>query len=170
MDPEHVRFRCTINDDQYVDIIMYNELMDYIQKNAENDEMLWPSSVSPDTRGRYVQVIPTTQVRSTTCRLSGRQGRFLMSPLTLLLLMTPSHVQSMQGTMTSWIYRVGGVSRSWPPKRGNSSGLLDRPRCILTNLPLDTSLVTAFQLPSTRLSPSTRPTVTPSGRMLPCLR
>jgi len=41
MDPEHVCFRCTINDDQYKDIITYNELMDYIQKNAENDKMLW---------------------------------------------------------------------------------------------------------------------------------
>jgi len=40
-DPKHVRFRCTVNDDQYEDIIMYNELMDYIQRNAENDETLW---------------------------------------------------------------------------------------------------------------------------------
>jgi len=39
--PDHICFRCTINDDQYEDIIMYNELMDYIQKNAENDETLW---------------------------------------------------------------------------------------------------------------------------------
>jgi len=41
MDPEHICFWCTVNDDQYEDIIMYNELMDYIQKNAENDEILW---------------------------------------------------------------------------------------------------------------------------------
>jgi len=41
MDPEHVCFCCTINDDQDKDIITYNELMDYIQKNAENDETLW---------------------------------------------------------------------------------------------------------------------------------
>jgi len=40
-DPEHVCFRCTVNNNQYKDIIMYNELMDYIQKNAENDETLW---------------------------------------------------------------------------------------------------------------------------------
>jgi len=41
MDPEHVCFCCTVNDDQYEDIIMYNKLMDYIQKNAENDKTLW---------------------------------------------------------------------------------------------------------------------------------
>jgi len=40
-DPEHVCYRCTVNDDQYEDIIMYNELMDYIQKNAKNNEILW---------------------------------------------------------------------------------------------------------------------------------
>jgi len=40
-DPEHVPFHCTVNDDQYEDIITYNELMDYIQKNAENDKTLW---------------------------------------------------------------------------------------------------------------------------------
>jgi len=41
MDPEHVRFRCIVNDNQYEDIITYNKLMDYIQKNAENDKTLW---------------------------------------------------------------------------------------------------------------------------------
>jgi len=41
MDPEHVCFRCTVNDNQYEDIIKYNELMDYIQNNTENDETLW---------------------------------------------------------------------------------------------------------------------------------
>jgi len=40
-DPEHIHFRRTVNDDQYEDIIMYNELMDYIQKNAKNYEILW---------------------------------------------------------------------------------------------------------------------------------
>jgi len=39
MDPEHVLFCCTVNDDQHEDIITYNELMDYTQKNA--DETLW---------------------------------------------------------------------------------------------------------------------------------
>jgi len=40
-DPEHVWYHCTVNDDQYEDIITYNKLMDYIQKNAENDKTLW---------------------------------------------------------------------------------------------------------------------------------
>ena len=39
--PEHMKFCCSINDDEYEDIISYNELMDFIQKNEENDAILW---------------------------------------------------------------------------------------------------------------------------------
>jgi len=38
---DHVKFQWTINDDQYKESITYNELMDYIQKNAKNDEIMW---------------------------------------------------------------------------------------------------------------------------------
>ena len=38
---DHVKFQCSINDDAYEDLISYNEMMDYIQKNAENDQILW---------------------------------------------------------------------------------------------------------------------------------
>jgi len=65
-DPKHIRFCCTVNDDQYEDIITYNKLMDYIQKNAEND--YGASSVSLDIRDLYAQVTRTTQVQCTTCK------------------------------------------------------------------------------------------------------
>jgi hypothetical protein len=41
------KFRISVNDDQYEEVITYNELMDFIQKNEENDSivilnsMLW---------------------------------------------------------------------------------------------------------------------------------
>ena len=38
---EHVKFRCSINEDDYEEIITYNELMDFLQKNVENDAILW---------------------------------------------------------------------------------------------------------------------------------
>lgn len=37
----HVQFRISVNDNEYEDIIAYNELMDYIQKNSENDQIVW---------------------------------------------------------------------------------------------------------------------------------
>ena len=36
---DQVKFQCSVNDDAYKYLISYNELMDYIQKNAENDQI-----------------------------------------------------------------------------------------------------------------------------------
>jgi hypothetical protein len=37
----HHKFHISVNDDQYEEIITYNELMDFIQKNEENDTIIW---------------------------------------------------------------------------------------------------------------------------------
>jgi hypothetical protein len=37
----HHKFRISVNDDQYEEVITYNELMDFIQKNEENDAIVW---------------------------------------------------------------------------------------------------------------------------------
>jgi hypothetical protein len=37
----HVKFRISVNEDKYEEIITYNELMDFIEKNQENDAMVW---------------------------------------------------------------------------------------------------------------------------------
>ena len=38
---EHIKFTCSVNDDKYEEIISYNELMDFIQKNMKNDAIIW---------------------------------------------------------------------------------------------------------------------------------
>jgi hypothetical protein len=38
---DHVKFRLSINEDEYEEIITYNELMDFIEKNQENDAIVW---------------------------------------------------------------------------------------------------------------------------------
>jgi hypothetical protein len=38
---DHVKFRISINEDEYGEIITYNELMDFINKNQENDAIVW---------------------------------------------------------------------------------------------------------------------------------
>jgi hypothetical protein len=38
---DHVKFRISINEDEYKEIITYNELMDFIEKNQENDAIVW---------------------------------------------------------------------------------------------------------------------------------
>jgi hypothetical protein len=37
---DHVKFRISINEDEYKEIITYNELMDFIKKNQENDAIV----------------------------------------------------------------------------------------------------------------------------------
>jgi hypothetical protein len=38
---DHVKFRISVNEDEYKEIITYNELMDFIEKNQENDTIVW---------------------------------------------------------------------------------------------------------------------------------
>jgi hypothetical protein len=38
---DHVKFRISINEDEYEEIITYNELLDFIEKNQENDAIMW---------------------------------------------------------------------------------------------------------------------------------
>jgi hypothetical protein len=37
----HVKFRISVNEDEYEETITYNELMDFIKKNQENDAIVW---------------------------------------------------------------------------------------------------------------------------------
>jgi hypothetical protein len=38
---DHVKFRISVNEDEYEEIITYNKLMDFIEKNQENDAIVW---------------------------------------------------------------------------------------------------------------------------------
>jgi hypothetical protein len=38
---DHVKSRISINEDEYKEIITYNELMDFVKKNQENDAIVW---------------------------------------------------------------------------------------------------------------------------------
>jgi hypothetical protein len=37
----HVKFQISVNEDEYEEIITYNELMDFIEKNQENNAIVW---------------------------------------------------------------------------------------------------------------------------------
>jgi hypothetical protein len=38
---DNVKFRISVNEDEYEEIITYNKLMDFIEKNQENDVIVW---------------------------------------------------------------------------------------------------------------------------------
>jgi hypothetical protein len=38
---DHVKIRISVNEDEYEETITYNELLDFIEKNQENDAIVW---------------------------------------------------------------------------------------------------------------------------------
>jgi hypothetical protein len=38
---DHVKFRISVNEDEYEEIITYNKLMDFIEKNQGNNAIVW---------------------------------------------------------------------------------------------------------------------------------
>ena len=38
---DHHKFRISVNDDEYEEVISYNQLLDFIEKNTENDSIVW---------------------------------------------------------------------------------------------------------------------------------
>jgi hypothetical protein len=38
---DHVKFQISVNEDEHEEIITYNELMDFIKKNQENNAIVW---------------------------------------------------------------------------------------------------------------------------------
>jgi hypothetical protein len=56
----------SINDDEYEEIIMYNELMDFIKKNKENED-IGDSYLLSDIKAQSSAQILTTKGPSTMC-------------------------------------------------------------------------------------------------------
>jgi hypothetical protein len=38
---DHVKFRISVHEDEYKEMITYNKLVDFIEKNQENDTIVW---------------------------------------------------------------------------------------------------------------------------------
>jgi hypothetical protein len=38
---DHIKFQISVNEDKYEEIITYKELMDFIEKNQQNDAIVW---------------------------------------------------------------------------------------------------------------------------------
>lgn len=67
MSDDHHKFRVSINDDEYEEIITYNELMDFIKKNEENDEIVWSFKHIVRHQGHSSTLILTIKGPSTIC-------------------------------------------------------------------------------------------------------
>lgn len=40
-DPAHIHFLCSVNDDEYKEAVVYIDILQYIEKDSENEETVW---------------------------------------------------------------------------------------------------------------------------------
>ncbi len=79
--PGHVQFVYSVNDDDYEEILSYNELMDYIEKDEqqhqdEDTNGFWNFKHIVGHEGPFIELpIQNTRVLDTMFLLSGRMGR-----------------------------------------------------------------------------------------------
>jgi hypothetical protein len=78
--PGHVQFVCSVNDDDYEEILSYNEMMDYIEKDKqqhqdEDGNGFWNFKLLSVTKVLLELLIQNARVLDTTFLLSGRMGR-----------------------------------------------------------------------------------------------
>ena len=73
---EHIKFRCSVNNEQYEEILTYNELLDHLNKDAEDDHPLWKfRRIISHQHSPYKPSDPESIVDpSTTLCLNGRTG------------------------------------------------------------------------------------------------
>jgi hypothetical protein len=76
----HIQFVCSVNDDNYEEILSYNQLMDYSEKDEQQhqDKTVTDSGTSSILSATKVLLelpIQNTRVLDTTFSLSGRMGR-----------------------------------------------------------------------------------------------
>jgi hypothetical protein len=76
---DHVKFWISVNEDEYEEIITYNELMDFIEKNQENDAIVWQFQRIVGHQGPLQGMTRTTMVRGSICWSNGRMGRLRLN-------------------------------------------------------------------------------------------
>jgi hypothetical protein len=86
---DHVKFQISINEDEYKEIITYNELMDFIEKNQEKMmQLCGDSDVSWVIKVLSYGMTRTTMVQGSMCWLNGRMGRLRLNLFRSLQLTT----------------------------------------------------------------------------------
>jgi hypothetical protein len=86
---DHVKFQISINEEEYKEIITYNELMDFIKKNQEKmTQLCGDSDVSWVIKVLSYGMTRTTMVQGSMCWSNGRMGRLRLNLFRSLQLTT----------------------------------------------------------------------------------
>ena len=81
--PEHVKFRCSINDDQYEELLTYRQIMDYIEKDAD-DPVYWKFKRIIAHEGPLHQEHPSYNGSKWNVMVEWENGEVTSEPLTII--------------------------------------------------------------------------------------
>jgi hypothetical protein len=93
MSDDHHKFRISVYNDGYKEIIMYNELMDFIAKqNDENEDIIRKSQHMVGHQGPLIHIDPNYKGSKYNMLMKGRMGRLPNNPWPSLQLMIPAPI------------------------------------------------------------------------------
>ena len=86
--PTHLKFKCSINNDKYEDILSYQEVMDYIEKDNDNP-ILWKFKSIVAHQGPLDPSSPHYQGLSYNVRIEWENGEITDEPLSIIAIDDP---------------------------------------------------------------------------------
>jgi hypothetical protein len=81
---DHHKFRISINDDEYEEIIMYNILMHFIEKNKENDDIVWRFKHIIGHQGPLICTDPNYKGSKYNVLMGWENGEITKEPLAII--------------------------------------------------------------------------------------
>jgi hypothetical protein len=116
----HHMFCISANDDQYEEVITYNELMDFIQKNEENNAIVWHFWQIVGHQGPLLCSDPNYKGSKFNIMVEWENGETTMEPLSVIATNDRLCVPFMQRNMTYLTPKAGNTSEIWPRGRNIS--------------------------------------------------
>jgi hypothetical protein len=119
---DHHKFRSSINDDKYEEIIMYNKLMDFIKKNEENDDNVWRFKRIAGHQGPLICTDPNYNGSKYNVLMEWENGEIAEEPLAIIVaddLVTCAIYAKEKGLLDKEKWKAN-ISKGLPIKRNTS--------------------------------------------------
>jgi hypothetical protein len=123
---DHVKFRISINEDEYEEIITYNELLDFIEKNQENDAIMCQFRRIVGHQGPLLRHDKDYNGSRFNVLVKWENGEIMTEPLSVIAAVDSVTCAVYEENMTFLTSKDGNVSRT--NVRNISYVSLNRPR------------------------------------------
>lgn len=82
-DPRHIKFRCSINNDEYEESIAYNDILNYLEKDS-NDPVVWNFKQLTGHEGPLISSHPNWKGSKYNVMVEWENGEITSEPLTAI--------------------------------------------------------------------------------------